>query len=32
MSSYKNEDLWRNFPKTAVEFKKRFSTEADCCA
>lgn len=32
MSSDKNEDLWRNFPKTAVEFEKRFATEADCRA
>ena len=27
-----NDDLWRNFPKTAVEFEKRFATEADCRA
>jgi Zn ribbon nucleic-acid-binding protein len=31
-SSDKNEDLWRNFPKTAVEFEMRFATEADCRA
>jgi len=27
-----NDDLWRNFPKTALEFEKRFATEADCRA
>jgi transposase-like protein/Zn ribbon nucleic-acid-binding protein len=27
-----NDDLWRNFPKTALEFDKRFATEADCRA
>lgn len=24
------DDLWRNFPKTAAEFEKRFATEEDC--
>jgi hypothetical protein len=32
MSGDQNEDLWRNFPKTTVEFEKRFATEADCRA
>jgi Zn ribbon nucleic-acid-binding protein len=27
-----NDDLWRNFPKTAIEFERRFATEADCVA
>ena len=27
-----NDDQWRNFPKTALEFDKRFATEADCRA
>ena len=26
------DDLWRDFPKTAMEFEKRFATEADCRA
>lgn len=26
------DDLWRNFPKTAVEFEKRFATEEACRA
>ena len=26
------DDLWRNFPKTATEFEERFATEADCRA
>jgi hypothetical protein len=26
------DDLWRDFPKTATEFEKRFATEADCRA
>ena len=32
MSTDKHDDLWRNFPKTAVEFEKRFATEDDCRA
>jgi len=33
MSTDKHDDaLWRNFPKTAVEFEKRFATEAGCRA
>lgn len=32
MSTDKNDDLWRNFPKTAVEFERRFATEDDCRA
>ncbi len=27
-----NDDLWRNFPKTAPEFEARFATEDDCIA
>ena len=27
-----DDDLWRNFPKTAQEFEARFATEADCRA
>ena len=26
------DDLWRNFPKTAPEFERRFATEEDCRA
>ncbi len=26
------DDLWRDFPKTALEFETRFATEADCRA
>jgi transposase-like protein/Zn ribbon nucleic-acid-binding protein len=32
MADTRNEDLWRDFPKTAIEFEKRFATEADCRA
>lgn len=32
MSSDKHDDLWRNFPKTAVEFERRFATEEACRA
>jgi transposase-like protein/Zn ribbon nucleic-acid-binding protein len=32
MADENNDDLWRNFPKTALEFEKRFATEADCRA
>ena len=27
-----NNDLWRDFPKTAIEFEERFQTEDDCRA
>jgi len=27
-----NDDLWRNFPKTAIEFDRTFATEGDCVA
>ena len=26
------DDLWRDFPKTALEFDERFATEDDCIA
>jgi hypothetical protein len=26
------DDLWRNFPKTAIEFDRRFATEEACRA
>jgi hypothetical protein len=26
------EDLWCNFPKTAIEFERTFSSEEDCVA
>jgi hypothetical protein len=32
MSEARNDDLGKNFPKTALEFEKRFATEADCRA
>lgn len=32
MSDARNDDLWKNFPKTALEFEKRFATEDDCRA
>lgn len=32
MSTHDHEALWRDFPKTAVEFEKRFATEEDCRA
>ena len=32
MSTGKHDDLWRDFPKTAVEFEKRFATEEACRA
>jgi Zn ribbon nucleic-acid-binding protein/transposase-like protein len=32
MSTHDDNALWRDFPKTAVEFEKRFATEADCRA
>jgi transposase-like protein len=28
----KQDDLWRDFPKTALEFERRFATEEDCRA
>ena len=32
MSDEHADDLWRDFPKTAIEFERRFATEADCRA
>jgi hypothetical protein len=32
MTQHTPDDLWRDFPKTATEFEKRFATEADCRA
>ena len=32
MTHADKDDLWRNFPKTAIEFDSRFATEADCRA
>jgi Zn ribbon nucleic-acid-binding protein len=32
MTQQTPEDLWRNFPKTAQEFERRFATEDDCRA
>src|SRR5512145_644736 len=32
MAQHSRDDLWRDFPKTATEFEKRFATEADCRA
>ena len=32
MTHADNDDLWRDFPRTAVEFEKRFATEEDCRA
>ena len=32
MAQADNDDLWRNFPKTAQEFEARFATEEDCRA
>ena len=32
MSDAHADDLWRDFPKTAVAFEKRFATEDDCRA
>ena len=32
MSDEHADDLWRNFPKTAIAFEKRFATEEDCRA
>ncbi len=30
--SKRTDNLWRNFPKTAIEFEQRFATEEDCRA
>ena len=32
MSDEHADDLWRDFPKTAIAFEKRFATEEDCRA
>ena len=32
MTQHTPDDLWRDFPKTATEFEKRFATEEDCRA
>jgi transposase-like protein len=32
MTQHNQDDLWRDFPKTATEFEKRFATEEDCRA
>jgi transposase-like protein len=32
MTQHTSDDLWRDFPKTATEFEKRFATEEDCRA
>jgi transposase-like protein len=32
MTQDSQDDLWRDFPKTATEFEKRFATEEDCRA
>lgn len=32
MTAKNNNDLLRDFPKTATEFEKRFTTEEDCRA
>ena len=32
MTRENHNDLWRDFPKTAMEFEARFATEADCRA
>jgi len=32
MTQHRQDDLWRDFPKTATEFEARFATEADCRA
>jgi ISXO2 transposase-like protein/transposase-like zinc ribbon protein len=32
MTQHSRDDLWRDFPKTATEFERRFATEADCRA
>ena len=30
MTQHSRDDLWRDFPRTATEFEKRFATEEDC--
>jgi Transposase zinc-ribbon domain len=30
--AHDKDDLWRNFPKTALEFERRFATEEACRA
>jgi hypothetical protein len=32
MTQHTPDDLWRDFPKTATEFERRFATEEDCRA
>jgi transposase-like protein len=32
MTQHTPDDLWRDFPKTATEFEKRFASEEDCRA
>ena len=32
MTQHSQDDLWRDFPKTATEFEARFATEEDCRA
>ena len=32
MTQHSQDDLWRDFPKTATEFERRFATEEDCRA
>jgi transposase-like protein len=32
MTKQDDDALWRNFPKTAIEFEKKFATEDDCRA
>jgi transposase-like protein len=32
MTKRSQDDLWRDFPKTATEFERRFATEEDCRA
>jgi transposase-like protein len=32
MTQHTPDDLWRDFPRTATEFEKRFATEEDCRA
>ena len=32
MIRHTSDDLWRDFPKTAAEFERRFATEEDCRA
>ena len=32
MTKHTQDDLWRDFPKTATEFERRFATEEDCRA